>query len=149
MTREQPPQDCRRPRYWLSRAFVALNVLVTLAAVSWFEETSLTAQSIEATGRYGWLLILGTALCCLVALSDVVVNDLMPARFAMPTALHWRHMGFMGIALQLAAVGVLVVFVKGFTVLVLAYWLNAVFAGALAFFDAFARYPRSPQWRST
>jgi hypothetical protein len=135
-----------RPRFWLSRAVVALEVLILLVAVSWFEEASLTAQAIAATGRHGWLLVLGTAFCCLVALADVAVNDLMPPRFTLPSAMAWRHLGFMGMALQLSALGLLVVFAKGFTVLILAYWLNAVLAGALTFFDAFARYPRSRPW---
>jgi hypothetical protein len=138
-----------KPRFWFARLAVSLEVLIVLVMVSWFEDTSLTAQAIEATGEHGWLLILGTACCCLIALVDVVVNDLMPARFDLPTARHWRHLGFMGMALQLAAVGVLVIFVKGFTVLVLAYWLNAGLAALLTFCDAFARYPRSRTWRNT
>lgn len=138
-----------RPRYWFARMAVALEVLVVLVAVSWFEEASLTAQAIAATGRHGWWLVIGTAFCCLMALVDVVVNDLMPPRFTFRCAMTWRHLGFMGLALQLSAIGVLVVFAKGFTALVLAYWLNAVLAGVLTFFDAFARYPRSRPWRST
>lgn len=147
--RERALIERLRPRYWFARMVVALEVLILLVTVSWFEEASLTAQAISATGRYGWLLVLGTAACCLVALVDVAVNDLMPPRFTFPFALAWRHLGFMGMALQLSAIGLLVVFARGFSVLILAYWLNAALAGALTFFDAFARYPRSHAWRST
>jgi hypothetical protein len=138
--------DRLRARFWFARMAVALNVLVCIVAVSWFEETSLTAQAIESTGHRGWLLVLGTAFCCLVALADNFVNDLLPARFVLPCALRWRHLGFLGIALQLAAISVLVVWARGLTVIVLAYWLNAALAAVLTFFDAFARYPRSSKW---
>jgi hypothetical protein len=144
--RDQLLAERLRPRFWFARAVVALEILVLLVAVSWFERSSLTSQAIEASGPHGWLLIHGTAFCCLVALFDVVVNDLMPARYTLPSAMRWRHLGFMGIALQLSAIGLLVVFAKGFTVLVLAYWLNAVLASVLTFFDAFARYPRRRPW---
>lgn len=132
-----------RPRYWLSRFIVALEVLVMIVSVSWFEEASLTAKAISAAGGFGWVLVAGTAACCLIGLVDVLVNDLMPHRFTLPSAIKWRHLGFMGMSLQLAALGLLIVFSQGFTTLVLAYWLNAALACALTFLDAFARYPRS------
>lgn len=130
-----------RPRFWFSRMVVALQVLV-LCAITWFEDASLTAQAIEATGRGGWALVLVGAGFCLVALLDVAINDLAPQRFALPTAWAWRHVGFGAIGLQQLALAVLVAFTQGYTALLLTYWLNAALAGALVFFDAFARYPR-------
>jgi hypothetical protein len=134
----------KAPRYWFARATVAIEVLVCLVLVTFVEDRSMTAQAIHATGDGGWVLMAGVAFCCCVCLLDVLVNDLLPDRFSLPTALTWRHLGLMGIALQLAALGVLVVFAKGYTVLLLAYWVNAALAGALAYLDAFARLRRCP-----
>jgi hypothetical protein len=129
-------------RYWLSRLIIALEVLVLIVVVSWFEESSLTARAIQATGHFGWALIAALFVCCSVAVADVVVNDLMPERFHLPTALNLRNIGFMGMALLLAMIGVLVGFSHGYTPLLYAYWLNALFATAVSFFDIFSRFRR-------
>lgn len=130
------------PRYWMARAIVALEVLILIVVVSLFEPASLTAKAIAKTGDFGWVLVFGLAACCLVALADVLINDLMPGNWRLPFAFQWRHMAFMLIAMQLAVIGFMVVFSLGFTILLFAYWLNASLACLLAFLDAFARFPR-------
>jgi hypothetical protein len=130
----------RLPRYWLSRLVIALEVLFLIVIVSWFEDASLTARAIDQTGRYGWALIAALFASCAVALVDVLVNDIMPVRFMLPTALELRSLGFMAMAILLAMIGVLVAFAHGFTPLLFAYWLNAALAAGIAFFDLFARH---------
>lgn len=132
-------QQTRLPRYWVGRLILLLEVLVSLLAVCWFEDRSLAAQAIRVNGEAGSLLVLIAAAGCFVGIADVIVNDLMPARYEMPTAKEWRHYGFGGIGLSLTAIGMVVVYTHGFSVLALSYWLNAGFAGALMFFDVFAR----------
>jgi hypothetical protein len=131
---------CMRPRYWLSRLVIALEVFIAVVIVSWFEDASLTSKAIEETGRFGWTLIAALFVCCAIALADVLVNDVMPKRYVLPTAIHFRNLGFMGMAILLGMLGVLVVYSHGYTPLVFVYWLNASLAAGVSFFDLFARY---------
>jgi hypothetical protein len=130
----------RFTRFWMTRLVVPLEVLVAVVIVSWFEPASLTAHAINATGVFGWGLVLLLAASCLAAMVDVAWNDLMPARFVLPTALKNRHLGFMGMAMTLAMIGFIVAYVHGWTPLLLVYWLNAVLAAAVCFMDLFARF---------
>jgi hypothetical protein len=130
------------PRYWLSRVTIALEVLVGVVLVGWLESASITAQAIERTGWAGWLLLLVLGAACVICIVDVIVNDLMPARFTLHMVKHWRHVGLLAIAMLLAMLGVLVSFTFGYTTLLLFYWLNAALAASTAFFDAFARMRR-------
>lgn len=134
-----------RSNHWLARSIVALEVLFALLAVAWFEPRSMTHESIVATGPAGWVLVLGAAFCCLVALADVLVNDLMPARFELRLTRAYRHAGFMGLAIQLSILGVLVATTFGFSTLLLVYWLNAAFAASVAFFDIFDQHRKGPR----
>lgn len=127
------------PRYWLARLSIALNVLVTVVLVSWFEDTSLTASAIRSAGGFGWVLVLALGAVCGGALIDAAWNDMLPVRFVLRTTIKWRHLGFMAMALLLSAIGFLVAFTQGFTFLLLVYWLNAALAAGVTFLDVFAR----------
>ena len=137
-------RESNPPRFWLSRLIVVLEVLFIVVGVSWFEPLSLTARALNASGPLAWVLLVILAVFCVASIADVIINDLMPARFALRFVLRRRHLSLMGISLMLAMISVLIVVAQGFTVLLFAYWLNAIFAAALAFIDAFARL-RSPQ----
>lgn len=136
-------QQTRLPRYWLGRGMFLLQVLVGFVAVSWYEPRSMSAVAIDAAGPVGWFLVLAMAAGCLVGLADVIVNDLLPERFELPTAKNWRHIGLGLIGLSLAAMAFVIAFSAGFSILVLAYWMNAGFALALMLLDVFARLRRS------
>lgn len=128
------------PRYWLARLIVALEVLVTVVIVSWFEEASLTAQAIERTGEFGWVVVVLLAGACMVAIADGLFNDILHRRCRwFVSAKNGRHLGFLAIAILLGVLGVLVAFTSGFTPLLLVYWINAALAAVAAFLDAFAR----------
>ena len=129
----------QRPLYWLSRLIVPLEVLFIVVGVSWFEPLSLTARALNASGPLAWALLVVLGAFCAAAILDVVINDLMPPRFALRYAMRWRHLSFMGISLILGMISVLIVVAQGFTVLLFAYWLNAIFAAGLTFLDAFTR----------
>ena len=128
-----------KQKFWLSRLIISLEVLVLVVVISWWEPQSLTGRAIAASGHHAWLLLAALGGCCLVAIADVVVNDMMPARFSLKTALRWRHLGFMGMALLLGVISVVVVVAQGFTTVMFAYWLNAVLAVGVTFLDAFHR----------
>lgn len=132
-----------RPRYWFARALIYMQVFISIVLVSWFDSNSLTWRAISSTGGFGWCLMFLTAFFCLMGVVDVVVNDLMPDRFRLPTAYRWRHWSLLGISLSLGMLGLLVAVIVGWTWLLPVYWFNSMVAGFMTFMDAFARYPRS------
>lgn len=130
------------PAYWLSRAIVALEILVSIVGVSWFEAHALTARAINQSGKPGWALVGVLFMFCLIALCDVVINDLLPDSFSFRYGLEHRHIGFLGMALTLALIATLVTYQSGFTFLLLVYWLNAALAALIAYMDIFTRLRR-------
>lgn len=128
------------PRYWMSRLILCWEVFVVVVLSSWGDDASRTAKAIDATGAYGWTLIIALFFVCLIGIADVIVNDVLPPRFSFVSAMHWRHLNLMAMALILAALGVLVVYAIGFTTLLFVYWLNASLAAWLTFLDIFDRH---------
>lgn len=133
------------PRYWITRLYVALSVLLSLV-VSWLETEALTHQLLNDSGRQGWWIVAALAMVCLTAVADVIVNDLLPTRFSLPTAKRHRHLIY--IALSIGVFCMSYVFIVGdggwFRPLVLPFWLHGVIAAAVAFLDLFQRH-RAPQ----
>jgi hypothetical protein len=89
------------PRYWHTRAVVVLQVLSTLAITA-LEPGSLSHRLIE-TG--GWLWVALLAAVGMAAAVDIVVNDLMPDRWVLPTVASYRYLVYMALAAGLWAVG--------------------------------------------
>ncbi len=130
-----------RPRFWLSRLIVAVQVFVQFVLVAALEPDSLAGRSIVATD--GLPLVLALGACCLLCIFDVIVNDILPDGFVLPTAIEWRHAALMGMALFLAMMGIFVSSGRdSFTMLLVAYWLNAALCAALAYIDTFTRLGR-------
>ena len=136
-----PPMRSSRPmpRYWLTRLYVALSVLVNIMVTS-LEPQSLTARAIYATGSLGWLAVWTLGAVGIVALLDVLVNDLAPDHWRLPSAHRWRHFVYMAIALGEVSITYVIAAKLGFTPLLFVYWLDAAAAVAIAYFDLFARH---------
>ncbi|APW38455.1 hypothetical protein RD110_15640 [Rhodoferax koreense] len=133
------------PRYWMTRLYVALSTLTGVYTM-WTEPSALTHRLIEKSGQQGWMLAAGLAAVAMVAIADVIVNDLMPERFRLVTAKNKRHLVYCFLALGILCMTY--VFVSGdggwYRPLVLPFWIDALFAVGVAFFDSFQRH-RAPQ----
>lgn len=113
------------------RAYLCLRTLV-VAAVSLGVADSLNGQFIDAAGQAGYAIVLLQVTCALTGLLDIVINDLLPARYHMTWARNYRHIGY--IALAIADCAYLLVMAKQgtFTLLALSYALDAAFAVVVA-----------------
>jgi hypothetical protein len=133
------------PRYWITRLYVALSALTSIL-VSWLEPQALTHKLIDASGRQGWAVVAILAAICLVAIADVIVNDLLPDQFKMVATKRHRHLIYIALAMGIFCTSY--VFVAGdgsrFRPLVLPFWLDGFIAAAVAFLDLFQRH-RAPQ----
>lgn len=124
--------------YWFSRLFVAVSVLIT-GLVPLLDQRSISHQLLVESGWMGvvgsWVLVVLAGVIVL----DVVINDLMPARFRLVSTKKHRAMLFMGLALGEASL--LFISVKGgdLTILHLRFLWQIVGAALLAWLDMFAR----------
>lgn len=125
-------------RFWLARLHVALSTFV-IATITITEPLSLSSQIITRTGPLGWACVMTLAGLSLVCAADVVVNDLLPDKCVMPSALRWRHLLYMLLALGLVSITFVIASVIGFTTAFFIYWLDAVAAVFVAFATPFCR----------
>lgn len=133
------------PRYWITRLYVALSILTNILA-SWYEPQALTHKLIDASGEQGWVMVGILGSICIVAIADVVVNDLLPDKFRLASAKRYRHLIYIALAMGIFCMAY--VFVAGdgstFRPLVLPFLLNGAVSAAVAFLDLFQRH-RAPQ----
>lgn len=124
-------------RYWMVRLYVALSV-ITNCLVAWFEPASLTAQMLRANPTGWWLL---SILCVLatVTLADIFINDWLPPQYSFPHAREHRHLVYIAIAIGTFCLTYAILKERGYTALLLTYWVDAGFAAGVAALDLFAR----------
>lgn len=127
------------PRYWFARLYLAASVLVNIV-VTWLEPAALTARAVAATGPVGWICVWTLGGVALVGLADVLVNDIAPARWRLPTAHRWRHLVYMALALGEVSITYVITANLGFTPLLFVYLTDAAAAVAIAYLDVFARH---------
>lgn len=128
-----------RPRYWLTRLYLAGSVSVTCTTTI-IETNGRVARALAIEGNVGSICLLFLLAIALVAWFDTVVNDLMPARYGFPRAERWRHVIHMLMALGLVSITAVVIKNSGFNTFLLRYWLDAGIACTVAFCDLFARH---------
>ncbi len=128
----------RLPRYWLTRLYCALSAATNV--ITSIEPRSLTAQVVSATGGAGdyWLAALGAV--ALVAVLDVIVNDLMPEGYSLGRTRRYRHLTYMALAVLLCGLASATYTTVGWTTLLITWWVDAAMATTIAFVDLFARH---------
>lgn len=126
------------PRYCLARLYCALSVLANvLNAVT--EPRSLATQVLNATDPWGWFWLWGLSLTAGIALADVLVNDLLPKQYHMPTTWKYRHIGFIGMALLLCGLANATYMTLGWTPVLFTWWVDSFCAATIAFLDLLSR----------
>lgn len=129
------------PRYWITRLYVALSSLTSIAVIAW-EPEALTHRLITQSGPPGWWLVGFLAVVAAVGIVDVVVNDMLPDRFHLRCAKRSRHLIY--VALSMGLMCLTYVFIAGgggwWRALAMPFWIDAVFAALVAFLDLFQRH---------
>lgn len=129
------------PRYWITRLYVALSTLTTIAVIAW-EPEALTHRLITQSGPPGWWLVGILAAVAIVGIVDVVVNDMLPDRFHLRCAKRSRHLIY--VALSMGLMCLTYVFIAGgggwWRALAMPFWIDASFAALVAFLDLFQRH---------
>jgi hypothetical protein len=117
-----------------------------LPIVTWLSPDSLSGRAIAHSGPIGGTFMLVLFVASVVAVLDVIVNDIMPPRYRL-AVMDRRHIGYMGMSLSLLMIAGVVGARVGPTPLLLSYVLPAMFAAGVTWLDLFARHQyerRSP-----
>lgn len=114
-----------------------------LPLVTWLAPESLSAQVLLRSGSIAPFFMLVLALCSGIALLDILVNDLFPKRFHLPT-LGARHIGYMAMAISLLMLSGIVASRVGLSAILISYLLAATFSAGIAGLDLKARHERTP-----
>lgn len=133
-----PPPPRFLPRYWMTRMYVALSIMAN-CIVAYLEPQSLTAMVLR-TNPTGWACLGILFALAVTALVDVAINDLLPQGYYLRWTRDQRHWIYVLMALFTMGLTYAIVREKGFTALLLAYWVDAAIAVAIAPLDLFARH---------
>lgn len=83
--------SAREVGHRLTVSFVSLSVIL----LTWLEPTSLRFRVIEDSGELGWWFTFAMAFLSVVAILDVLVNDLLPNRYTLPMVMKGRMYAYM------------------------------------------------------
>jgi len=121
-------------RRWLARLIVGLDLLVW-CTILLFEPLSVTSKILDRAGPSGHLAFVGMIALGVIAIIDVIVNDLMPSRFIFGKAIRHRHFVYMLMCLGCLSTAFVIIKSLGFSVVLLHYGLIALAALLIALLD--------------
>lgn len=127
-----------KPRYYFTRLYVALSILVNVVITA-TEPQALGYKVLTETGPLGWLCVGILGCLALIAVMDVLINDLAPEAWHLPTAIRWRPITYMLLATGIASYVFVIIDAVGFTWLTLTYFLDASVAVVVGVLDLFYR----------
>ena len=125
----------------LFRAEIAISTLITLGVIA-FEPDSLGAKMFLSRGEVGWYVLAAVACLACWALVDILVNDVLPDRFILRSAMRNRHYVYLGLSGGLLSIAY-VYASDGWSMVILRPVFDATIASTIAIFDLFLRH----RWR--
>lgn len=130
------------PQFWFGRLYIALHVGV-IALVACFGDGTLMHKVVLASGPEGFWCILALAAVSAVAVADVVINDLLPARYALTAVKRHRHYVYIALAIGLTSLAFVIAKQVGLSTLHSSVALGVGGAAWIAFLDLYARHRES------
>lgn len=129
---------------WLARLLVAGNAILACLLILQ-EPSSLLHQTIERAGLTGQIAVSALVGIGLLAVVDVLINDLLPARYELQCALKYRHTVYMLIALGCLSLIFVIVKSHGPSSSLIHYGMVALASMILAVYDLRDRYLGNPR----
>ena len=130
------------PMYWFGRLYVSAHVCV-LALVASLGQESPLHMLVTRGGQAGYWCALALAVLAFVGVVDVVVNDLLPARFTWCAVKRHRHFLLMGIAMGALSFAGIVAMEVGWNILHASLAVPVIGATTMAVMDVFDRGSQS------
>lgn len=131
---------------WHLRLVVAINAVLACLLV-FFGQNSTVSAALYASGLFGVIALSALLGLGVVAVADVIVNDILPSEYQLHCGLKYRHTIYM--LLALGCLSLVFVMVKNgvetYSVATLHYAAIALPAVALAVTDIFDRIHGNPR----
>lgn len=115
-------------------------VSLCVFCIAWFENGSLLHETLNRTGSFAWPFVAFMALLAVVAVIDVVVNDMMSDRYNLPVTLEGRMYGYMLQAAMNASIVVTIWETGYWSWVASVYVVLACSSVWIAVFDTYHRY---------
>lgn len=125
-------------RLLVARLYVTLSICLSVLSYI-FEPLSKQGSSNIATNT-PLIWICGAVILCLLAVTDIIINDLFPENFKLNITYDYRHIMYMFFAVLSFSISVAVFNTYGSSFLMLRLWLDGGIAAIVAFLDIFGRY---------
>lgn len=117
------PEKAYRP----IRTYLCLRTLIVVV-VSLFVEGPLNGKLVEQSGEAGFAVLFAQAALAIIGLLDIIINDVLPDRFRIPTARFCRHYVYIGLALCNSAFLLVMAKNDTLTLLALSYVIDGIAA---------------------
>ena len=127
-------------RHWFARLAIA-SWAGHIALFAFLVPASITGAALDRTGSLGYLTMAAIGVFSLAALADGAINDLAPARFT-SCLMHYRHIGFMGLAILLVVMGGALALKSRQPMLLPSFLLPALFCVVVTWLDLYDRSRR-------
>lgn len=121
-------------RKWLARVLVAVTLILSLT-VAVQETGSLMHLTIDRAGFAGRVAVAALVFVGVLALVDVVVNDIMPKQYVLQCARRWRHTVYMLMSLGCLSLIFVIIKSHGPSAVLVQYGIVAFAALFIAIFD--------------
>ena len=131
--------ELRMPRYWFGRLYVTLSILTNMTII-YFEPLSLGHRVLLTLEPAGWIVLAVIAGMSMIGLADVVINDILSARFILPFATRWRHLIYMALAVSLASLMFLITAIYGNSAVNFIFGLDMAMAASIGILTPFSRH---------
>lgn len=125
-----------RPRYWHARFMLVCMVGSMLAATAW-EPDALVHQVIARAGHHGWFWVGLLMALIVIAMVDIVANDLLPDRYEIHVLKRRRYFGYMALCGGLLSLSTVIQRANGWGSVLLVYLLPAFFMAHIAVTDLY------------
>jgi hypothetical protein len=119
-------------RYVIARIYIVLSVLITVCTL---------LKAPYALGAYipPFLVVLAFGVC-MVAILDIIINDIAPDKYIFHSAYKYRHIVYMLISLISFSISAGAVLDSNGVLSVERLWLDGLVAAVVAVLDIFARH---------
>lgn len=108
------------------RTYLCFRTLIVV--VSLFVGGSLNGKLVEQSGEAGFAVLFAQAALAIIGLLDIIINDVLPDRFRIPTARFCRHYVYIGLALCNSAFLLVMAKNDTLTLLALSYVVDGIAA---------------------